>query len=125
MRRIIAAACAVVLIAGCKRHSDTDPASPNAWAVGNPEHGATLIAQYGCGSCHTISGIPNADGLVGPPLDGMARRVYIAGMLQNRPDNLVMWIQHPQAIVPGNVMPDMGIGKADARDMAAYLYTRK
>lgn len=120
-----AALCALLLLAGCKRQSDTNIAAPNPWAVGNPKHGADLIAYYGCGSCHTISGIPNANGLVGPPLNGMARRVYIAGMLRNKPDNLAYWIQHPQAVVPGNVMPEMGIGKADARDIAAYLYTRK
>ncbi len=88
-------------------------------------NGAELVNSYGCGSCHTVSDIPNANGVVGPPLDGFAHRVYIAGMLHNSPNNLAYWIQHPQAVVPGNVMPDMGIDRADAHDIAAYLYTRK
>lgn len=35
---------------------------------------------------------------------------------------MIAWLQHPQAIVPGNAMPDMGLSAAEARDMAAYLY---
>jgi cytochrome c2 len=122
---MIAVSCALLALAGCKRQGSTDIALPNPWAIGNPQHGAELVNTYGCGSCHTISGVPNADGVVGPPLDGFAHRVYIAGMLHNNPNNLAHWIRYPQAVVPGNVMPDMGIGPADARDIAAYLYTRK
>jgi cytochrome c1 len=36
---------------------------------------------------------------------------------------MVEWIQHPQSIVPGNVMPDMGIVHDAARDIAACLDT--
>jgi cytochrome c2 len=61
--------------------------------------------------------------MVGPPLDHFARRVYIAGVLRNTPDNLALWIHDPQAVIPGNVMPIMGVDKRDARDIAAYLYT--
>jgi len=61
--------------------------------------------------------------MVGPPLTSVASRVYIAGVMRNSPDNMVEWIQHPQSIVPGNVMPDMGIAHDEARDIAAYLAT--
>lgn len=44
-------------------------------------------------------------------------------MLRNTPDNLMSWLENPQRVVPGNVMPDMGITAQDARDIAAYLYT--
>lgn len=50
-------------------------------------------------------------------------RIYIAGMLRNTPENMVTWLRNPQAIVPGNVMPDMGLSARDARDVAAYLFT--
>jgi cytochrome c2 len=109
------------MLAGCQKHANTNLRVNRA--VGNADHGATLINYYGCGSCHTIPGIPDADGLVGPPLTDFSRRVYIAGVLRNTPDNLVAWIRDPQRIVPGNVMPKMGIDAADARDIAAYLYT--
>lgn len=95
-----------------------------AWTFGgNPRHGAELIRDYGCGICHQVPGIPNADGLVGPPLSNIGARGYIAGMLRNTPDNLMLWLRHPQRVVPGNVMPEMGITVPDARDIAAYLYT--
>jgi hypothetical protein len=81
-----------------------------------------LIRSYGCGTCHLIPGIRDADGLVGPPLTKFADRVYVAGMLRNTPDNLERWLEHPQAIVPGNAMPDQDIDEAKARDIAAYLY---
>ena len=34
--------------------------------------------------------------LVGPPLTGIRNRIYIAGMLQNKPQNLVLWIRDPK-----------------------------
>jgi cytochrome c len=39
------------------------------------------------------------------------------------PDNLVDWLRHTQAIVPGSAMPDLGVTERDAWDMAAYLYS--
>jgi cytochrome c2 len=77
---------------------------------------------YGCGACHSISGIDGADAHVGPPLDDLADRVTIAGSLSNTPENLIRWIRFPQRIDPGSVMPDMGVTQRDAADIAAYLY---
>ena len=116
---------ALALLAGCERTPFPASGTPKPSQVGDPRRGARLIAWFGCGSCHTLREIPGAAGVVGPPLDGVGRRVYIVGMLRNTPDNLVRWISHPQSVVPGNVMPDMGIDYADARDIAAYLYTQK
>jgi cytochrome c1 len=60
---------------------------------------------------------------VGPPLNAWSERQYIAGNLQNQPDNLIAWIMNPQAIEPGTAMPNMNIDEQEARDIAAYLYT--
>ncbi len=97
--------------------------SASAMTGGDPERGSQTIARYGCNACHTIPGIPGTRGLVGPPLTQIARRVYLAGRLPNTPGNMLKWIQHPQQIEPGTVMPEMGVGDRDARDIAAYLYT--
>jgi cytochrome c1 len=70
-----------------------------------------------------VPGIADANGHVGPPLTQIGRRIYIAGLLRNNPDNLVAWLRDPQRIVPGNAMPDMGMSEADARAIAAYLDT--
>ena len=83
--------------------------------------GADLIVANGCGTCHSIPGIAGAWGNVGPPLDHIGTRVFIAGILRNSPDNMVRWLKNPQAIIPGNAMPNMNLNDAQARDITAYL----
>ena len=85
------------------------------------ERGRQLLAQYQCGSCHSIPGVPSAGGRVASSLKGFGLRSYIAGRLPNRPDTLARWIEQPKALVPDTAMPDMGASHDDARDMAAYL----
>jgi cytochrome c2 len=124
---------AVLLVAGlvaasalavsCGGSPETSAAPPQQMSGGDPQRGAELITKYGCGTCHEVPGVRDADGLVGPPLDHFANRAYIAGVLPNSHDNLEKWIEHPQSIVPGNAMPDLGVGHHDAEDITAYLYT--
>lgn len=90
---------------------------------GDPDRGVQAIHAYGCGSCHAIPGVPGAVAYVGPPLDAWAERHYIAGALNNTPDNLILWLREPQTVEPGTAMPNMGVTEQDARDMSAYLYT--
>lgn len=90
---------------------------------GNPARGPELLRSYGCSTCHTISGVTGANGLVGPPLTGIAQRSYIAGVLPNAPENMVRWIENPKAVDSLTAMPNVGVTPADARDIAAYLYT--
>ena len=92
---------------------------------GDPQRGSAAIGKYGCGSCHTIRGISSAHGLVGPPLTGIGARMYVAGVLQNTPDNIVHWIQNPKAVDEKTVMPVLGVTFQDATDIAAYLYSIK
>jgi cytochrome c1 len=80
------------------------------------------MRAYGCGACHTIPGVRGATAIVGPNLSGIASRSYIAGVLANTPENLVAWIQNPQAIDNKTAMPNLRVGARDAADIAAYLY---
>jgi cytochrome c len=89
---------------------------------GNAKRGAAALEHYGCGSCHVIPGVRNANGMVGPPLMWFGRRTVIAGEVANTPDELIAWIVDPQHIEPTTAMPNLGVTEADARDMAAYLY---
>ena len=66
--------------------------------------------------------IAGANATVGPPLDKIAGRAYVAGQ-SNTPEHLIHWLSRPQESRPGTPMPDLGVTEADARDMAAYLYT--
>jgi cytochrome c2 len=89
---------------------------------GDGQAGRRAIRKYGCPACHTISGVPGARSLVGPPLDGIADRSYIAGELPNTPTNMMHWIQHPHEVEPHTVMPEMNVTEEDSRNIAAYLY---
>jgi cytochrome c len=53
---------------------------------GAPRRGQVATRRHGCASCHTIPGVPGAQGLVGPPLGDIARRVYIAGVVPKTPE---------------------------------------
>lgn len=90
---------------------------------GDVHKGAAAVERYGCGSCHIIPGISGATGLAGPPLSGIANRIYIAGVLQNTPDNMIRWIKDPKAVDEKTVMPNVGVTQQDAVDIAGYLYT--
>jgi hypothetical protein len=65
------------------------------------------------GLCDVVLGVPGNFELA----------AYIAGQLPHDAENLVRWIQDPQAIEPGTAMPNLGVVPSVARDMAAYLYT--
>jgi cytochrome c len=91
---------------------------------GDPRRGEAMFIQYGCGSCHALKNVRTATGMVGPPLDGVAVRVIIGGHLANNPANIEKWIRDPQHVSPGTAMPDLQVGEGDARDIAAFLYTR-
>jgi cytochrome c len=90
---------------------------------GDPVQGRELMVRFGCGACHTISGVPGAEALVGPPLSQMAQRSYIAGVLTNTPEHMIRWIQNPPGVDPLTAMPNLRVSETDARSIAAYLYS--
>ena len=92
---------------------------------GDEGRGRAALERYGCGTCHVISAVEGARGHVGPPLDGVRRRAYLAGMLPNTPANMIAWIRHPQSIDRRTAMPDLGVSEGDARDMTAYFYSAR
>jgi cytochrome c2 len=91
---------------------------------GDPRRGEAMFIQYGCGSCHAVKDVRTATGMVGPPLDGIALRMIIAGHLANNPANMERWIRDPQHVSPGTAMPNLNVSEQDARDITAFLYTR-
>jgi cytochrome c len=110
MTRLIALLVLFIAIAGCSREHNE--------AV---TRGRDHMQYYGCGSCHTIPGIPGAHATVGPPLERMGKRTYIAGTLPNSQEDLAHWIQHPQQVHPGTAMPELGVTPQDAEEIAQYL----
>jgi putative membrane protein len=118
---VLVVSAVAIGVAGCGNRDIYKDAV--AMTGGDPDRGAEALSSYGCVTCHTIPGIREARGLVGPPLTNIASRVYLAGRLSNTPDNIEKWIQHPRAVDDKTAMPDTGVTDSDARDIAAYLYT--
>jgi cytochrome c len=104
----------LLLLAACKRQE-----------TGDPVNGKKLVQQYGCVSCHDIPNVSGPRGTVGPPLTHIASQQFLAGKLQNTPENMMKWLQNPQAIDPANAMPNLGLTPSESRDITAFLYTLK
>jgi cytochrome c len=111
------------LAAACTGAHDVEAREAAAMTGGDPARGPDLMRKYGCQSCHTIPGVVGADGLVGPPLAGIASRSYIGGVLPNAPANMLRWIEDPKKVDSLTAMPNVGVTPSDARHIAAYLYT--
>jgi cytochrome c2 len=118
---MVAAALAVGHYVSLRR---SDRAMAKALTGGDPDMAPALLRRYGCAGCHTIPGLSGADGKVAPALAGLRKRIYIAGKVQNTPENLIRWIVSPQALAPGSAMPQTGISESEARDVAAFLYSQ-
>jgi cytochrome c len=116
---LVAAAC--VALPGC---SGRDPPRREPLTGGDAVRGRELIARIGCGACHVVPGVERATGKVGPPLERLRERAYVGGVVSNTPDNLVAWIVNPRALSPRTAMPAVGVDAEQARDIAAYLYSR-
>jgi cytochrome c2 len=95
----------------------------HALTGGDATLGKAAFARRRCGACHAIRATAGADGRVGPPLDKVAVRAFLAGGQPNDPQRMMAWVQHPQLVEPGVGMPEMGLSDGEARDVAAYLYT--
>jgi cytochrome c oxidase subunit 2 len=81
-----------------------------------PASGAALAGQH----------LFMAEGTVGPDLSHLATRSTLAAVtIPNRPAELEHWILNPQAIKPGDRMPDLGLSRGQARQIVAYLDSLK
>src|SRR5438067_3195230 len=114
----------LLALAGAGCHS-SDKSYTEEITRGHANAGKQAIQRYGCGSCHRIPGISGADSLVGPSLERIASRVYIARHLVNEPNTMIAWIRHPRHLRSPTAIPALGVAEQEGRDIAAYLYTLK
>lgn len=73
---------------------------------GGPVDAVSVISANGCGSCHTIAGVPNAAGQVGPNLSAIGAvhdAAYIYESIVN--PNAVIAANCPTGPCPSGVMP--------------------
>lgn len=101
-----------------------DRARPERTISGaDPARGVAVMERVGCAACHATPGIDWPQGRAGPSLEGFAARPMIAGRLPNQPDVLTAWLIDAPSLAPETGMPPIPITEAEARDVAAWLYT--
>jgi cytochrome c oxidase subunit 2 len=86
-------------------------------------NGRQIFESTACINCHAIRGTV-ADGRFGPDLTHlMSRQTIASGAAENTKANLRLWIQTPDAIKPGSLMPAMQLSNSDLDALVDYLET--
>ena len=55
----------------------------------------------------------------------MSRDTLGSGVIPNTPENLRAWVKDPQAIKPGNLMPNMQLNSRELDEVVTYLSSLK
>src|ERR1700726_3399044 len=85
--------------------------------------GRQVFERTACLNCHAINGT-NGTGRFGPDLTHlMSRRTIASGAAENNSQNLRLWIQNPDSIKPGSLMPAMKLSDAELDALVRYLET--
>jgi cytochrome c oxidase subunit 2 len=89
----------------------------------NESAGKRVFETTACVNCHAVSGT-RAMGRFGPDLTHlMSRRTIASGAAENTADNLRLWIENPDVIKPGSLMPAMKLNDTDLNALVHYLET--
>jgi cytochrome c oxidase subunit II len=81
------------------------------------------MLEFRCALCHQVRGT-SAGAVSAPDLTHlMSRSTLAAGTLPNNSGNLVGWIQDPQDLKPGSLMPNQYLSSQQLSDVLAYLET--
>ena len=101
------------------------PSPPSALTPEAAEEGRALFISKACIGCHTVQGIPEAQGKVGPELTHEATNSLIAGVLPNTDENLKKWLKDPSAVKPETIMPNQNLTDREIDALLAFLQTLK
>ena len=96
---------------------------PRVISGADAARGLVIAERIGCAACHETPGVSWPSGRVGGTLAGFGERPMIAGRFPNQPDTLVQWLRDAPSLDPSTGMPALPLTEAEARDVAAYLYT--
>lgn len=84
-----------------------------------------VFESLACVNCHTVKGTP-AIGKFGPDLTHLASRDTIAsGMIPNNAGDLRAWVDDPQTVKPGCLMPSMKLTDKQLDQVVEYLQSLK
>ena len=85
--------------------------------------GRHVFESQACMNCHTVAGTA-AHGQFGPDLTHLAsRKTLAAGATENTTEDLERWIDDPDLIKPGSLMPSMHLTPDQVHEITAYLNT--
>ena len=85
--------------------------------------GRHVFETTACLNCHAVGGT-NGTGRFGPDLTHlMSRHTLASGAAENTPENLRLWIENPDAIKPGSLMPAMKLSDPELDALVRYLET--
>jgi cytochrome c oxidase subunit 2 len=85
--------------------------------------GKEAFLAQSCVNCHRVRGTPAA-GTYAPDLTHlMGRRSLASGMVPNSPEGLRQWVDDPQKVKPGCLMPAFGMSRRDRDLVVGYLGT--
>jgi cytochrome c oxidase subunit II len=92
---------------------------------GAAAQGLAVFQKLSCMSCHAVKGTGAVAG-VGPDLTHLAsRRQLGAGIIDNTPENLHRWLENPQQVKPGVLMPNFKFTDGQLAQLVAYFETLK
>ncbi len=101
------------------------PAAPSSALSPEELAGKSVFEHNACMNCHTIAGT-GAKGLFGPDLTHMASRDTLAsGAFPTTRENLRQWIDDPNTLKPGALMPAMHLNQKDLDAVTTYLMSLK
>lgn len=87
--------------------------------------GASIFNSSTCANCHSIKGT-EALGVAGPDLTHVAsRKTLLTGLMLNNKQNLEKWINDPQSVKPGALMPRFIFKKDTINALVEYLSSLK
>jgi cytochrome c oxidase subunit II len=102
-----------------EQQADPENAPRNTSAA----EGRRVFENTACINCHAVRGTV-ANGRFGPDLTHlMSRDTLASGAALNTPQNLRLWVQNPDAIKPGCLMPAMNLTNQQFDQLTAYLLT--
>ncbi|MFQ5707266.1 MAG: c-type cytochrome [bacterium] len=104
-------------------NKSSDYQVPKAPAGGNAERGRKLVSTIGCKGCHVITEKDREVRKTDVSYD-FAPELTRVGSKLNR-DWLYAWIKNPKQYNPDTPMPRLRLTDSEARDIVAYLMTRK
>jgi len=106
----------------------------NTWVAKQQEHAQETPTKLGgketflalaCVNCHNVQGV-SMEGGFGPDLTHlMSRKTIASGVAENTADNLRAWLQNPDNIKEGALMPNMMLTDTQLDALVEYLQTLK